>query len=76
MADDLPGRFYNPQPAVKDGDLVGLRDYIRDLTTYLDEHLAPTRRDDPSVTDVMAEIGIPPSEWYRHALGRKQHENG
>jgi hypothetical protein len=74
IAGDLPERFYNPVVAVEHGAMTGLRDYLTDLQAHLDKTHGQSRPGLPCAVEIMEELGIPPSEWYRAALAA-QTEN-
>lgn len=61
----LPDRFTAPEVYTEGGQMTGLRDYMRDLSAHLAEALDT---DSPPTLEVMAALGIPPSEWYGCAL--------
>ena len=65
--ENLPDRFMDAEVVAVDGDMVGLRKYMADLTDHLE---AQTGRRDQTVA-AMQTLGIPPSEWYRALLVAK-----
>lgn len=50
-----------------DNTMSGLRDYIRELRAHLSHELG-YQADSDVVTQVLDELGIPVSEWYRQAF--------
>lgn len=76
LVDRLPARFLSPVPETDNGNMTGLQKYMTDLDIHLRDELGlwpaedpRSRRDsEPPVSDVMAAIGCPPSDWYRELL--------
>jgi hypothetical protein len=63
---NLPDRFLSAKIDFDHaGEMTSLREYMVDLGEYLRATYGPSG---PSAADVMRDIGIPPSEWYRAAL--------
>jgi hypothetical protein len=61
---ELPDRFLRANIDVgPGGEMLSLRAYTRDLTNHLSQ-----AGHDVTPGQVMAALGIPPSEWYRIAL--------
>jgi hypothetical protein len=64
---NLPARFLSGKIDVDDGgEMVGLRDYMRELADYLRAQLGD--RGPNAVVEVMTRLGIDPASWYRAAL--------
>ena len=55
----LPDRFTEVEVRAEDGQLTGLREYMRDLTEYLRQE---TGSDEVPTVAAMEALGIPPSE--------------
>jgi hypothetical protein len=68
--DRLPDRFLNPVFDV-DGQLSGMRDYMRDLQAHLERDLGRPVDQFELHGVVMTELGIPVSEWVRIALAKQ-----
>lgn len=66
VIDSLPEEFLTPEIRSDDREMAGLRTYVGKLT----EHLrCALNQGNPPTIEVMRVLGIPPSEWYRAALG-------
>ncbi|MDV6246874.1 hypothetical protein R3Q17_36285 [Rhodococcus opacus] len=72
LAERLPSRFLSPRLVTGEGTN-GLQQYHSELSEWLRQELGLLPQDDPRVSvrdtpptiQVMTEIGIPPSEWFR-----------
>lgn len=76
LIERLPDRFLSPVLETSHGNMIGLQKFMADLDVHLRDELGlwpaedpRSRRDhEPPVSEVMAAIGCPPSEWYRELL--------
>ena len=74
----IPDRFLTPDPEVRDGEPVGLKTYISELSDWIDSELGTSegarRRGDTQgqrmVPEVMRRIGTDPAQWYVRMLSR------
>lgn len=67
VIENIPERFLSPVVRTEDGAMTGLRAYTADLTEHLRTAL---NQPNPPTVDVMAALGIAPSEWYRAVLSQ------
>jgi hypothetical protein len=68
----LPDRFRDAEVYHTRGSMTGLAAFISDLGQHLRVELGLGADQDPPTVDVMTELGIPPSEWYRAILTHPQ----
>lgn len=62
---NIPDRLLQPYAIATEGQMVGLKEYMGELSTYLQREM---NGDDVPVVDAMHALGIPPADWYRGLL--------
>ncbi len=76
LVDRLPDRLLDLDPEVREGDPVGLKHYIRELSEFINDQLGVTeltrsRGENPGqrvAPEVMRVIGADAAQWYRVML--------